>query len=256
MAGDQFVVVEDAMESREIAQRRQRLDREAKSRRTSKNIVSLEDFMTAAAAGEKRTLRIVIKADQGGPAEALADALAQLSHDEVSVEVIHRGVGSITESDILLARASGAIIVGFHVRPDTKARELAQREKVEIRIYDIIYKAVEEVKQALEGMLKPELKEVVLGSAEVREVFKLSKSGVIAGCMVTSGNIPRTAKVRLLRDGLTVWSGRIGSLRRFKDDVREVTNGFECGIGLDGMNDLKPGDVIEAFTIEETARTL
>jgi translation initiation factor IF-2 len=161
MAGDQFVVVEDAMESREIAQRRQRLDREAKSRRTSKSIVSLEDFMTAAAAGEKRTLRIVIKADQGGPAEALADALGQLSHDEVSVEVIHRGVGSITESDILLARASGAIIVGFHVRPDNNARSAAEREGVDIKLNKVIYEAVEDVRSALEGMLRPEEREVV-----------------------------------------------------------------------------------------------
>jgi translation initiation factor IF-2 len=157
---------------------------------------------------------------------------------------------------VLLAAASGAIIVGFHTRPDPRARELAEREKVEIRLYDIIYKAVEDVKQALEGLLKPELKEVVLGAAEVRQVFKLSKAGTVAGCMIVSGTMPRTAKVRLLRDGATVWSGRIGSLRRFKEDVREVASGFECGISLDGMNDLKVGDTIEAFTIEELARTL
>jgi translation initiation factor IF-2 len=142
------------------------------------------------------------------------------------------------------------------VRPDSKARELAQREKVEIRLYEVIYKVVEDVRQALEGMLKPEEREVVLGSAEVREVFKLSKSGVIAGCMITSGSIPRTARVRLVREGIPVWTGRIGSLRRFKDDVKEVASGFECGIGLDGYNDLKVGDVIEAFTIESIARTL
>ncbi|HYU52462.1 MAG TPA: translation initiation factor IF-2, partial [Gemmatimonadaceae bacterium] len=168
MAGDQFVVVEDAMESREIAQRRQRLDREAKSRRTAKGVVSLEDFMSQTAPGQKRTLRIVIKADQGGPAEALADALGQLSQEEVSVDVIHRGVGAITESDILLARASGAIIVGFHVRPDNNARAAAEREGVEIKLYKIIYEAVEDVRAALEGMLRPEEKEVVLGEAEVR----------------------------------------------------------------------------------------
>jgi translation initiation factor IF-2 len=256
MAGDQFVVVEDAMESREIAQRRQRLDREAKSRRTSKSIVSLEDFMTAAAAGEKRTLRIVIKADQGGPAEALADALGQLSHDEVSVEVIHRGVGSITESDILLARASGAIIVGFHVRPDNNARSAAEREGVDIKLYKVIYEAVEDVRAALEGMLRPEEREVVLGEAEVRELFKVPKMGVIAGCSVRSGLINRQARARIIRDGVEVYDGVIGSLRRFKDDVREVREGFECGIGIENFNDLKIGDVIECYRKEQVARTL
>ncbi|MFN2602100.1 MAG: translation initiation factor IF-2 [Gemmatimonadaceae bacterium] len=256
MAGDQFVVVEDAMESREIAQRRQRLDREAKSRRTSKSIVSLEDFMSAAAAGEKRTLRIVIKADQGGPAEALADALGQLSHDEVSVEVIHRGVGSITESDILLARASGAIIVGFHVRPDNNARSAAEREGVDIKLYKVIYEAVEDVRSALEGMLRPEEREVVLGEAEVRELFKVPKMGVIAGCSVRSGLINRQARARIIRDSVEVYDGVIGSLRRFKDDVREVREGFECGIGIENFNDLKVGDVIECYRKEQVARTL
>jgi len=256
MAGDQFVVVEDAMESREIAQRRQRLDREAKSRRTSKSIVSLEDFMSAAAAGEKRTLRIVIKADQGGPAEALADALGQLSHDEVSVEVIHRGVGSITESDILLARASGAIIVGFHVRPDNNARSAAEREGVDIKLYKVIYEAVEDVRSALEGMLRPEEREVVLGEAEVRELFKVPKMGVIAGCSVRSGLINRTGRARIIRDAVEVYDGVIGSLRRFKDDVKEVREGFECGIGIENFNDLKIGDVIECYRKEQVARTL
>ena len=256
MAGDQFVVVEDAMESREIAQRRQRLDREAKSRRTSKSIVSLEDFMTAAAAGEKRTLRIVIKADQGGPAEALADALGQLSHDEVSVEVIHRGVGSITESDILLARASGAIIVGFHVRPDNNARAAAEREGVDIKLYKVIYEAVEDVRSALEGMLRPEEREVVLGEAEVRETFKVPKMGLIAGCSVRSGLISRQGRARVIRDSVEVYDGVIGSLRRFKDDVKEVREGFECGIGIENFNDIKIGDVIECYRKEQVARTL
>jgi len=256
MAGDQFLVVEDAMESREIAQRRQRLDREAKSRRTSKSIVSLEDFMTAAAAGEKRTLRIVIKADQGGPAEALADALGQLSHDEVSVEVIHRGVGSISESDILLARASGAIIVGFHVRPDNNARSAAEREGVDIKLYKVIYEAVEDVRSALEGMLRPEEREVVLGEAEVRELFRVPKMGVIAGCSVRSGLISRQGRARIIRDSVGIYDGVIGSLRRFKDDVKEVREGFECGIGIENFNDLKIGDVIECYRKEQVARTL
>lgn len=256
MAGDQFVVVEDAMESREIAQRRQRLDREAKSRRTAKGVVSLEDFMSQTAPGQKRTLRIVIKADQGGPAEALADALAQLSNEEVAVEVIHRGVGSITESDILLARASGAIIVGFHVRPDNNARAAAEREGVEIKLYKIIYEAVEDVRAALEGMLRPEEREVVLGEAEVRELFKVPRMGVIAGCSVRSGVINRQGRIRVIRDGSEIYDGAIGSLRRFKDDVKEVREGFECGIGVENFNDIKIGDVLECYRKEQVARTL
>ena len=172
------------------------------------------------------------------------------------MRVIHQAVGQITESDVLLAVASDAIVVGFHTKPDPQARELAEHEKVEIRLYDIIYKAVEDVKSALEGLLKPELKEVVTGSAEVRQVFRLSKAGTVAGCMVVSGTIPRTGKVRLLRDGETVWNGRIASLKRFKDDVKEVASGFECGISLEGRDDVKVGDIIESFNIEELARTL
>ena len=255
-AGDQFVVVEDAIESREIAQRRQRLDREAKSRRTAKGVVSLEDFMSQTAPGQKRQLRIVIKADQGGPAEALADALGQLAHEEVSVDVIHRGVGAITESDILLARASGAIIVGFHVRPDNNARAAAEREGVEIKLYKIIYEAVEDVRAALEGMLRPEEKEVVLGEAQVRELFKVPKMGVIAGCSVRSGVINRQGRVRVIRDGVEIYDGAISSLRRFKDDVKEVREGFECGIGVENFNDIKVGDVLECYRKEQVARTL
>ena len=256
MAGDQFVVVEDAMESREIAQRRQRLDREAKSRRTAKGVVSLEDFMTQTAPGQKRTLRIVIKADQGGPAEALADSLGQLSNDEVSVDVIHRGVGAITESDILLARASGAIIVGFHVRPDNNARAAAEREGVDIKLYKIIYEAVEDVRSALEGMLRPEERETVLGEAEVRELFKVPRMGVIAGCSVRNGVINRTGRVRVMRDSVEIYDGAIASLRRFKDDVKEVREGFECGIGVENFNDIKVGDVLECYRKEQVARTL
>ncbi|MHB8838031.1 MAG: translation initiation factor IF-2 [Gemmatimonadaceae bacterium] len=256
MAGDQFIAVADASEAREIAQRRERLDREAKSRRTAKGAVSLEDFMSQAGAGEKRSLKLLIKADQGGPAEALADALQQLSNEEVQVEVVQRSVGAITESDILLAKASGAIIVGFHVRPDNKARQMAEREGVDIKLYKIIYEAVADVKLALEGLLRPEEKETVLGEAEVREVFKVSKVGVIAGCSVRHGIINRQAKVRVVRDGVEVYSGNIGSLRRFKDDVKEVKEGFECGIGVESFNDIKVGDVLECFRMDSVARTL
>jgi translation initiation factor IF-2 len=253
-AGDLFSAFDDEREAREIASKRQALAREHEFR--AAKAISLAEIYSQISQGEVSELKLIIKGDVDGSVEALSESLAKLGTTEVKVHVIRQAVGQITESDVLLAAASEAIIVGFHVRPDARARELAQREKVEIRLYDIIYKVVEDVKQALEGMLKPELKEVVVGSAAVREVFKLSKSGTVAGCMVTGGTIPRTTKVRLLRDGLTVWTGRIGSLRRFKDDVKEVTNGFECGIGLDGMNDIKVGDVIEAFTIEELARTL
>jgi translation initiation factor IF-2 len=256
MAGDQLLVQEDATASREIAQRRQRLDREAKSRRTSRGGVSLEDFMAQATAGETRTLRIVIKADQGGPAEAVADALQRLSTKEVQVEIIHRGVGAITESDILLARASGAIIIGFHVRPDNNARAAAEREGVDIKLYRIIYEAVADVRAALEGLLRPEEREVIFGEAEVRETFKVPRIGVVAGCFVRSGVINRQGRVRVIRDATEIYDGTISSLKRFKDDVREVREGFECGIGIENFNDIKVGDVIECYRTEEIARTL
>jgi translation initiation factor IF-2 len=256
MAGDQLLVVEEANSSREIAQRRQRLDREAKSRRGARG-VSLEDFMAQTAPDQLRTLQIVIKADQGGPAEALADALGKLSTSEVQVEIIHRGVGAINESDILLAKAArNAIIIGFHVRPDNNARAAAEREGVEIKLYRIIYEAVNDVRAALEGMLRPEQREVIVGEAQVREVFKISKIGTIAGCIVRGGNISRQVRVRVVRDGVEVYQGNIASLRRFKDDVREVKEGFECGIGIENFNDLKVNDLIECFRTEQVARTL
>jgi translation initiation factor IF-2 len=254
-AGDTFQVMADAAAARDIAQKRQRLEREAQHRRTGR-VKTLEDFMAERAEGGAATLRIIIKADQGGPAEALADALAQLSTPEVKVEVVHRGVGAITDGDVLLAKASNAIIIGFHVRPDSNARASAEREKVEIRTYRIIYEAVEEVKAAMAGLLAPEKKEVVLGEAEVRQIFKIAKVGTIAGSFVRSGVIPRTARVRVVRDGVEVYDGTLASLKRFKDDVREVREGFECGIGVENFNDLKVGDLIEAYRIEEVARSL
>ncbi len=254
-AGDTLLVMEDYTAARDIGQKRQRLEREAQHRRSGR-VKTLEDFMAERAAGGAALLRIIIKADQGGPAEALADALAQLSTPEVKVEVVHRGVGAITESDVLLAKASGAIVIGFHVRPDANARASAERERVEIRTYRIIYEAVEEVRSAMEGLLAPEKKEVILGEAEVRQIFKIAKVGTIAGCFVRSGVIPRTAKVRVIRDGVEVYDGTLASLKRFKDDVREVREGFECGIGVENFNDVKVGDVIEAYKIEEVARSL
>jgi translation initiation factor IF-2 len=254
-AGDVFAVVTDAVEARDIAQKRQRLEREAQNRRSAKG-TSLEDFSRALKEGEVSMLRIIIKADQGGPAEALADALAQLTTSEVRVDVVHRGVGAITESDILLAKASGAIVLGFHVRPDSNARAAAEREQVDVRTYRIIYEAVEDVRNALEGLLKPEERETVLGEAEVLQLFKVSKVGTIAGCMVRSGTIQRTAKARIIRDGSPVYTGSLSSLKRFKDDVREVREGLECGIGIENFNDLKVGDRIESFRMEEIKRTL
>jgi translation initiation factor IF-2 len=254
-AGDAFLVMADATATRDIAQKRQRLEREAQHRRSGR-VKTLEDFMAEHAQGGAASLNIIIKADQGGPAEALADALGQLSTAEVKVEVVHRGVGAITESDVLLAKASGAIIIGFHVRPDSNARVSAERERVEIRTYRIIYEAVQEVRAAMEGLLAPERRELVLGEAEVRQLFKVAKVGTIAGSFVRSGVIPRTARVRVIRGGVEIYDGGLASLKRFKDDVREVREGFECGIGVENFNDLKVGDLIEAYRIEEVARSL
>ncbi len=254
-AGDNFLVMADAAAARDIAQKRQRLEREAQHRRTSR-VKTLEDFMAERAEGGISTLRVIIKADQGGPAEALADALGQLSTNEVQVEVVHRGVGAITDSDVLLAKASGAIIIGFHVRPDSNARASAEREHVEIRTYRVIYEAVEEVRAAMSGLLKPEEKEVVLGEAEVRQLFRIARVGTVAGCFVRSGMIARTARARVVRNGVEVYDGTLASLKRFKDDVREVREGFECGIGIENFNDVKVGDLIESYRIEEVARTL
>jgi translation initiation factor IF-2 len=212
--------------------------------------------MSQAAAGGVRVLQLLIKADQGGPAEALADALVQLSTAEVKVEIVQRGVGAITEGDILLAKASGAIIIGFHVRPDNNARTAAEREGVEIKLYRIIYEAVADVRAAMEGMLRPEQREVVFGEAEVREVFKISRIGTIAGCMVRSGIISRQGRVRLIREGIEIYDGTMSSLKRFKDDAKEVREGFECGITIENYNDVKVGDVIECYRTEEHARTL
>jgi translation initiation factor IF-2 len=254
-AGDKFLTMADAAAARDIAQKRQRLEREAQHRRAGR-VKTLEDFMAERAAGGAAALRLIIKADQGGPAEALADALAQLSTPEVKVEVVHRGVGAISESDILLAKASNAIVVGFHVRPDSNARAAADRERVEIRTYRVIYEAVEEVRAAMEGLLAPEKKEVILGEAEVRQLFKIAKVGTVAGSFVRSGVIPRTSRVRVVRDGVEVYDGTLASLKRFKDDVREVREGFECGIGIENFNDVKVGDLVEAYRVEEIARTL
>ncbi len=254
-AGDTFTAVPSGTDARDIAQKRQRLEREASHRRSLRG-VSLEELSKQIEEGAVQALKIIIKADQGGPAEALADALDQLSTDEVKVEVIDRRVGAITESDVLLAKASDAIVIGFNVRPDANARNAAEKEKVDLRTYRVIYNAVEDVKAALEGMLAPEEREIVLGEAEVRQLFKISGVGTIAGCFVRSGTMRRGASVRVIRDGVVVYDGAMSSLKRFKEDVREVKEGLECGIGIENYNDVKVDDVLEAYRIEEIARSL
>ncbi len=255
VAGDSLNVVATAAEAREIAQKRQRLHREAALRRTSRG-VSLEDLSRQLEAGKVQALRIIIKADQGGPAEALADAFANLSTEEVRVEIVHRGIGAVSESDVMFAKAANAIIIAFHVRPDANARSAIDREQVDVRTYRVIYEAVEDVKLALEGLLVPEQREVVLGDAEVLQIFKISSVGTIAGCGVRNGMIRRNAKVRVMRDAVEVYNGVLASLKRFKEDVREVKDGLECGMSVENFNDIKVGDFLEAYTIEEITRTL
>jgi translation initiation factor IF-2 len=253
-AGDVMVVLDSERDVREIATRRQQLRREQDFKQ--QRHITLDDISEQIARGGVQNLPLIIKGDVDGSVEALADALLRLSTPEVQVSVIMKSVGEISESDVLLAAASDAIIVGFHVRPNLKARKLAEREGVDIRLYQIIYDAVNEIRAALEGMLRPEQKEVITGTVEVREIFKVSRIGTIAGCYVQDGKIVRNDRIRLLRDGLEVFTGGIASLRRVKDDVREVEQGYECGITLDYMNDVKVGDIIEAFKMVEVKRKL
>ncbi len=253
-AGDTLKVM-DADRAAEISQTRQRLERE-KQLRVKDRGLKLGDFAHFMQAGEVSVLPLIVKADVDGSVQAVADSLEQLSTDEVKVQIIHRSVGAINESDVLLAETAGAVVIGFRVRPDTNARNLAEKSGVDLRMYDVIYEAVDEVTQAMEGMLSPEERESVLGAAEVREVFKISKVGTIAGCYVTDGVIDRKAEARIIRDGVVIYTGEIESLKRFKDDVREVRDGYECGIGIANFNDLKVGDTIECFRVDEVARTL
>jgi translation initiation factor IF-2 len=253
-AGDVLLVM-DPIKAAEIAQTRHRLERE-KQLRVKGRGVKLTDISKLLAQGQTAYLNLIIKGDVDGSVQALSDALGQLSTSEVQVDVIHRGVGAINESDVLLAATSGAIIIGFHVRPTAEARAVAAREGVDIRQYNIIYEAIEEVRSALEGMLAPEEKEVLVGVAEVRQLFKVPKAGTVAGCMVTEGVIDRKNRVRLVRDGVQVFDGVLSSLKRFKDDVKEVREGFECGMSMDNFNDLKIGDHFESYKMESVARTL
>lgn len=253
-AGDTLQVM-DADRAAEIGQTRQRLEREKQLRIKDRGL-KLGDFAHFLAEGQVSVLPIIVKGDVDGSVQAVADSLEQLSTEEVRVEIVHRGVGAINESDVLLAETASAVIIGFRIRPDSNARQLAEQSGVDIRNYEVIYEAVDDVRQALEGMLAPEERETVLGTAEVREVFKISRVGTIGGCYVTDGIIDRNSEVRLIRDGSVVYGGEIESLKRFKDDVKQVREGFECGIGIANFNDLKVGDLIECFQVEEFARTL
>jgi len=253
-AGDNFNVMTDEREVKTIANRRQQLQREM-GIRTQKHI-TLDEIGRRIAIGDFKELNIIVKADVDGSVEALSDSLLKLSTEEVQVNIIHKSVGAISEADIMLASASNAIIVGFNVRPTMQARKIAEREQIDIRLYSIIYTAIEEIKAAIEGMLSPEIQEVVTCNIEIREVFHISKVGNIAGCMVLDGKVNRQTKIRLIRDGIVVHTGTLGSLKRFKDDVKEVSAGFECGLNIENFNDIKVGDIIEGYTEKEVSRKL
>jgi translation initiation factor IF-2 len=253
-AGDKFNVFEDEREAKQIATKRAQLQRE-QSVRTQKHI-TLDEIGRRIALGDFKELNIILKGDVDGSVEALTDSFLKLSTEEIQVNIVHKGVGAITESDVLLASASDAIIIGFNVRPSGNARTIADTEEVDIRTYSIIYDAINDLKDAMEGMLSPELKEEVTGNVEIREVYKISKIGNIAGCMVTSGKVFRNSRIRLIREGIVVHTGELTSLKRFKDDVKEVAKGYDCGLQLKNYNDIVVGDVLEAFQEVEVKKKL
>lgn len=253
-AGDRFIITKSEPEAREIANKRQQLQRE-QGIRTNKHI-TLDEIGRRLAIGNFKELKVIVKGDVDGSVEALSDSLIKLSTEEVQVSVIYKAVGQISESDVMLASASDAIIVGFQVRPSSQARKLAEQESIDIRMYSVIYNAIEEIKSAIEGLLAPTIEEKILGNAQIREVFKITKVGAVAGCMVTDGKLLRNAKIRLIRDGVVIYSGELSSLKRFKDDVKEVASGYDCGLTIHNYNDLKVGDYIEAYEEVEVKRTL
>ncbi len=253
-AGDKFYVLEDEREAKDIAVKREQLYRE-QGLRTTKHI-TLDEIGRRLAIGDFKELNIIVKGDVDGSIEALSDSLLNLSTEEIQVNIIHKGVGAISEADVNLASASDAVIIGFQVRPTLGARRLSDEEQIDIRLYSIIYKAIDEIKDAMEGMLSPDIEEKILGSAEIREVFNITKVGTIAGCFVLSGTIKRSSKIRLIRDGVVVHTGTLGSLKRFKDDVKEVKNNYECGLNIEKFNDMQVNDVIEAYEEVEVARKL
>jgi len=252
--GDQLMVVTDQLKAQSIVQFRQLKLREKAMAASSK--IRLEDLGRAIAEGQLQELPLVVKADVQGSVEAVTDQLLKLPQDKIKLRVIRSGAGAISEGDVLLAAASNAVVIGFNVRPERKAADAAERDKVEIRLYTVIYDAVEDIKKAMEGLLEPTIREVRLGAAEVRDTFKISKVGTIAGSYVTDGRVNRAAQVRLLRDNVVIHTGKVSSLKRFKDDASEVKAGLECGIGIANYNDVKPGDVIEFFTTEKVKETL
>ena len=253
-AGDTFNVLETEQEAREIANRREQLQRELGLR--TQKMLTLDDIGRRIAVGNFQELNVIVKGDVDGSVEALSDSLIRLSTEEIQVNVIHKAVGQISESDVVLAAASNAIIIGFQVRPSLQARRNAEKEGVEIRLYSIIYDAIEEVKSAMEGMLSPEIKEEITAYVEVRQVFKITKVGTVAGCMVKEGKIKRTNKIRLIRDGIVIYAGELGSLKRFKDDAKEVVAGLDCGLNITNFNDIQVGDMIEAYEETEIKKTL
>ncbi|HNY08303.1 MAG TPA: translation initiation factor IF-2, partial [Tenuifilaceae bacterium] len=253
-AGDYFHVMESDKEARELANKREQLVR-MQGLKTKKHI-TLDEIGRRIAIGNFQELNIVVKGDVDGSVEALSDSLIKLSTPQIQVNVIHKAVGQISESDILLAAASNAIVLGFQVRPSMGARKLAEKEEIDIRLYSIIYDAINEIRDAMEGMLSPEIKEEITGTAEVLNVFKISKVGTVAGCIVREGKISRSNKVRLIRDGIVVYTGDLESLKRFKDDVKEVSAGFECGLNINNFNDIKVGDIVEGFQEVEVKRKL
>lgn len=251
-AGDRFVVFEDEKTARQVGEARSQQALQAL--RNERSRVSLDTLFEHMKQGEMKDLHVIIKADVQGSAEALAASLQKIEVDGVNIKIIHSGVGAINESDITLAAASNAIVIGFNVRPDVNAKRAAESENVDIRLHRIIYKAIEEIEAAMKGMLDPEYEEKVIGQAEVRQTFKVSKIGTIAGSYVTDGKITRDSGVRLIRDGIVIFEGEIDDLKRFKDNVKEVAQGYECGITIKNFNDVKEGDVIEAFLMEEVER--
>ncbi len=252
--GDQLIGVTDALKAQSIVSFRQLKMREKALAASAR--IRLEDIGRAIAEGQLQELAVVLKADVQGSLEAVADQLAKLPQEKIKVRVIRQGVGAVTEGDVLLAAASNAVVIGFNVRPERKAAEIAERDEVELRLYTIIYDVAEDMKKAMEGLLEPTIREVRLGAAEVRDTFKISKVGTIAGCYVQDGRVTRTANIRLLRDNVVIHTGKVSSLKRFKDDASEVKSGLECGIGIANYNDVKPGDVIEFFTTEKVKETL
>ena len=255
-AGDEFHVVESEARAREIADFRVRRDRQAQLAKVAGGRGTLEEMMKGIREGTAKDLPVLIKADVQGSAEALAGAISRLSTDKVAARVVYSGVGGISEADITLAKASGALLIGFNVRANPQAREIAKRDKIDIRYYSIIYKVTEDIQALMLGLLDPTFKETLIGNAQIREVFKVTKAGNVAGCMVTEGMVKRGAKVRLLRDNVVIHEGTLKTLRRFKDEVREVQHGFECGMAFENYDDIKVGDVIECFDIEEVKATL